>query len=393
VSLDRIYLDFNATSPLSDSVKDWIKSGEVIFANPSSQHSSGKSSRKLINESRRDIYETFHLDDKKSSLFFHSGATEATNTFARSFAEWTRREGRELLIALSSVDHPAVTSLKDNYLGAHVSFFELARDKELHYRHVENHRELKRLKEKNPKLVILYHHLWVHNETGLVSPLSELYPLREISDLFIHVDSVQAPGKIPDWQQLNEKDIFSFSAHKFGALKGVGFSFMPASMPFFPLLGGGGQQQNLRSGTENPVGAKTLALALQDLRKVNVDALREKRNALVTFLRAGLGDYGDVLDAAPGNSNTIFFYFKSLSSDVSLALFDLNGLMISSGSACSSGAARASIVLEHMGLSAVSRNGLRLSLSFALSDQEFSQVQQKLQVVLLKLKAQSIPSK
>ena len=102
-----------------------MKSGEFHFANPSSQHSAGKSSRKSINESREKIFQAFGKSEKDTRLFFHSGATEGINTIARSFAEEARLKGKDLLICFSKVDHPAVTSLEETFLGSHVKFLHL----------------------------------------------------------------------------------------------------------------------------------------------------------------------------------------------------------------------------------------------------------------------------
>jgi cysteine desulfurase len=199
VDQKRIYLDYNATSPLSQSVSDWLKSGDVFFANPSSQHSLGKSSRKTINECRSHIFNVFNKNENETKLFFHSGATEAMMTFAHSFSEWARLNGKELLICFSKIDHPCVSSLEENYFGSHVKTLELKIGQDLDYDQSENLKDLQDRKDNNPDLVILYHHLWVHNETGIVAPLSCLSELKKIPDLYIHFDAVQAPGKIPNW--------------------------------------------------------------------------------------------------------------------------------------------------------------------------------------------------
>lgn len=386
MNLERLYLDYNATSPLSQSVLDWLKSGEVIFANPSSQHSDGKASRKSINEARALLYKTFNMSEKDNKLFFHSGATEAIHTLAYSFSETARLSGKDLLICYSKVDHPAVVSLEEKYFGPHVKFFELKRDKHLHYLHSENAEVLKDKKDNNPDLMILYHHLWVHNETGQVSPLTELNVFKNIPDLFIHVDAVQAPGKIPEWKELLVGDAFSFSAHKFGALKGIGFSFLKSDIPFHPLISGGAQQGNLRSGTENTQGVKSVALALSDLIKVDVAKNTKARERLVKFMRSQLEGIGSVVDDKNMASNTIYFYLQDLSSDIALALFDINGLEISAGSACSSGAAKPSAVLLQMGLNSTAKNGLRLSMGFAVNEETLNKVESRLESVFNKLR-------
>lgn len=386
MNLERLYLDYNATSPLSESVKNWLKSGDLLFANPSSQHSDGKASRKLVNETRAELCKTFSQDEKKTRLFFHSGATEAFHTIAYSFSEMARLNGKDLLICFSRVDHPAVTSLEEKYFGPHVKVFELQRDDKLHYLHEKNFEVLKDKKENNPDLIILYHHLWVHNETGEISNPEELWAMKTIPDLYIHVDAVQVPGKIPDWNKLGTGDIWTYSAHKFGALKGIGFTFLKNEIPFHPLIVGGGQQSNMRSGTENIHGIKSISLALRDLLKVDVKKTCEMREKLVQFMESELKDMGEILHGNPMASNTIYFYLHKLTSDIALAVFDVNGLEISAGSACSSGAAKASMVLTQMGLHPVAKNGLRLSLPFTLNEEDLNKIQDRLRLVFNKLR-------
>lgn len=386
MSQERLYLDYNATSPLSHSVTDFLRGGDLLFANPSSQHSDGKAARKVINESRQVIYKIFKKNPKDTKLFFHSGATEAAATFVFSFVEKTRKEKREILICLSELDHPSVRTLKERFLGDHVRFHELKRGEDLRYLHEENLKEIKKEKEENPDLLILYHHLWVHNETGQVEDLKSLSEFKKISDLYIHVDAVQAPGKIPEWRELSEGDIWTFSAHKFGALKGVGFSFLRGKLDFYPFIQGGGQQGNLRSGTENALGIKTVALALKDLEKVEVEATVLKRQKLVSFLEKELEGIGEIISTGEMASNTIYFYLNDLTSDIALALFDLNGVEISAGSACSSGAAKDSLILVHKKLQGVSKNGLRISLPFEVSEELLEIIMKKMAQIFLKIK-------
>ncbi len=382
---DSLYLDYNATSPLSLSVTNWLKSGEVVFANPASQHSAGKHSRKIINESRTQIFKSFGKSEKSTKLFFHSGATEAFITYANSFSEYCRQHNRRLLICYAKTDHPAVTSLKERYWHEDVSFFELMQNSDLTYQHEKNFSELTEKKKNDPSLMILYHHLWIHNETGLVSPLEDVKRFKALPDLYLHIDAVQAPGKIPEWRDLSVGDIWSFSAHKFGALKGIGFSFMSADLFFYPLIAGGGQQQGLRSGTENPQGIKSIALALLDLEKVDVLKTQDYRNKLAQYMEEELKGIGGLLKPQQHASNTIYFYLNDLTSDISLALFDLQGIMISAGSACSSGAARPSLILTLLGKESVARNGLRLSLGFSMDEEKLNKIKVKLHPVFNRL--------
>lgn len=364
----------------------WLKSGDVVFANPSSQHGFGKAARKVINESRATIYRSFNCDEKDTRLFFHSGATEAFVTVLHGMAEKAAKEGRRLLVATSSIDHPAVTSLASMSWGAHVSFMGLKLKADLTYDTETIVKDIREQKLRDPGLLILTHHLWVHNETGIVSPLSELAPLKQIPDLYAHVDAVQAPGKIPDWRDLSLGDFWTFSAHKFGALKGIGFTFYREGINLSALLPGGGQQQGLRGGTENPQGIKSIALALQDLEAVDVRSTQKTKEKLAGFMAQELQGQGSVVEGPLMNSNTIYFYLQRFPSDIALALFDLNGLMISAGSACSSGAARPSAVLTALGKQEVAKNGLRLSLPFTFGEDDLNNLKPRLSTVFNKLK-------
>lgn len=389
MNLDRLYLDYNATSPLAASVLTWLAGGDLMYANPASQHMAGKASRKLINEARRFLYNTFQLTEQGHELFFHSGATESIAGFTYSFMEWSRRENKKLLICTSSIDHSATSSLKERYWGDHVEFYDLKLQADLSYDHQQNLKFLQQYKNENPQSLILYHHLWVHNETGLISPLSELAPFKGIEGLYLHVDGVQAPGKILEWRELTQGDMYSFSSHKFGSLKGMGFSFFSKKMKYFPLLTGGGQQKDLRSGTENVLGVHSIKLAIEDLFKADIAQTYQLRDELKEFLVKELEGIGGVLPVSPVNSNTIYFYLNHLTSDISLALFDLHGLMISAGSACSSGTAKPSSVLRESHLNSVARNGLRMSLNFATTIEEIEKIKGQLTQVLRKVRLTS----
>lgn len=365
-----------------------MKSGDLHFANPASQHTDGKSSRRSINQARSYIYQTFNKSEKEDELFFHSGATEGIHTFARSFALEAKKQGRKLLICYAEGDHPCVLALRESELGDHVTFFELKTDRYLRYDHEQNYQDLRAQKSADPSLMILYHHLWVHNETGIVSALEKMSEFKAIPDLYIHVDAVQSPGKISDWTQAQVGDVFTYSCHKFGALKGVGFSFFKKSLPFHPLILGGGQQSSLRSGTENPMGAWSTKLALEDLQKTDVKKNLKLRSELETFMEGELAGVGMLpfKELTSRNNNTIYFSLNSLSSDIALALFDLSGLEISAGSACSSAAAKASVVMTKLGLIDQAKNGLRLSFGFDFTEDDLRILKDRLKVVFQKLK-------
>jgi cysteine desulfurase len=247
---------------------------------------------------------------------------------------------------------------------------------------------IKTFKSKN----ILLNFTWVHNETGVVWPLALAQTLKERTGALIHVDAPQTIGKIKDWHQLSsELDMYSFSSHKCGALKSHGWSFVKKKS-LSPLMLGGGQQQRLRSGTENTMAAMALMLALDELQQNwKPEASLRLMQEIRLFLDHSLGGLGTRVcaQARELNTNTALFYFHSLPSDQTLPLFDLAGLELSSGAACSSGAAKENHVLKALGHSAYAKNALRLSLNWDFSAGDWGKLQPRLLQVIEKIKAKT----
>ena len=185
----------------------------------------------------------------------------------------------------------------------------------------------------------------------------------------VHVDAVQSPGKIESWDLLpQEIDFYTFSSHKFGGLKGIGFSFVnEKASTFEPLVTGGGQQEGLRSGTINTMGVSSTVLALEDVKK-NYNYLEafEGIKFLREEIKKKLKDKGKVIafDSKNKNTNTIFFTVNGKDSNSLLMAFDMAGMDVGVGSACSSGALEPSRVLLNMGFS---KNHAQSSLRFSLS--------------------------
>jgi cysteine desulfurase len=377
--LDRIYLDTNATSPLAPAVKSWLAKGDFVFANPASQHTSGKKSAFLLDEVRDFLFSLYQLDQKKYDLFFHSGATEGVNTFALS-----RSPDPSSLFVYGPTDHACVRMQKERFSQS----CELRINAQGELLLEESIEAINAFKSKK----ILLNFTWVHNETGVVWPLAQALALKERTGAMVHVDAPQTIGKIKDWHQLSsELDMYSFSSHKCGALKSHGWSFVKKKS-LSPLMLGGGQQQRLRSGTENTMAAMALMLALDELHQnwkpeASLRLMQEIRHFLDQSL-AGVGSRV-CAQAHELNTNTALFYFHSLPSDQTLPLFDLAGLELSSGAACSSGAAKESHVLKALGLSTCAKNALRLSLNWDFSVGDWGKLQPRLLQVIEKIKAKT----
>ena len=209
-------------------------------------------------------------------------------------------------------------------------------------------------------------------------------------------DSVQTPGKIPGWELLkNELDAYVYSSHKFGGIKGVGFSFIKDSFNYSSLITGGGQQNKRRSGTENPMGVYTTELALRDLIKdftsSYISSVIKIKSKIEKTIIECLGE--DVIvarDALEKNINTISFIIPDTDANLLLMAFDLSGFQVSSGSACSSGSNIPSRILEALGLSEkLTRSGIRISLGkhiASISDKELNELLSRLKDILKKYK-------
>tara|TARA_B100001971_G_C18268046_1_gene596645 strand:- start:83548 stop:84660 length:1113 start_codon:yes stop_codon:yes gene_type:complete len=345
----RIYLDYNSTSPLAKSVIDFLAKGDFSYANPSSIHKSGKDARRLINQVTNQIFQTFHLDPKVYDLYFHSGATEFINTFFQF-----KKDDAYLF---SAADHKAALKQGEKCKYAYPisidenGVLDIDQIKERIKAHLKSY----------PHSRVLINIQWVNSETGIIQDLSFLKEIKQ-ENVFIHIDAVQSPGKIDDWQVLNEyADAYSYSAHKFGALKGLGFSFCKVGYPLEPLLIGGDQQAGNRAGTENPLGVMTIGLALEELKHYPRLEIRKLKDEVINLIKSN-ENLLLVSDPQNSNANTICFVDKHNRADGNLIKFDLQGLDISSGSACSAGSVEPSAALLAMGHEQYAQNGLRISL-------------------------------
>lgn len=381
--MDRIYLDHNATTPLAPAVKRWLTKGDFFWANPASQHTAGKKSAHVLDLCRRNLYQRFRLSSSTHALVYHSGATESVNTVVLG---WLQTPARQKLFVYSPIDHSCVLVQAARLKARGIETLELKVTSAGDLDMAASLEELRAYTHYD----ILINFTWVHNETGVVWSLSLADELKAQTGALIHVDAAQAIGKVAScWELSMELDYYSFSSHKCGALKSHGWSFIKNSWPGEALILGGGQQKGLRSGTENVMAAEALDLALADLQQNwrpidQAQLIRELR----VFFDERLAGIGERVGARAEelNLNTILFVLHRLPADMSLPLFDLAGLELSSGAACSSGAAKASHVLEGLGLTRFARHGLRLSLGFDHTAEQQQKLLSHISPILDKLK-------
>lgn len=378
---NRYYLDFNATSPYSRSVEHYLKAGSYLYGNPSSIHMSGKRSKRFLRETTEQIEEEFSLNEKFRT-FFHSGATEGINTLLFGAAKYFFKNKQPATFFVFATDHSSVFNQQEEMemLGHTFVILPVNDGGDFEYSQIENIMQ----KFEGPKVL---NFTWVNNETGVCWALEDAIKLKQATDCYVHVDAVQAVGKIANWNKISlELDAYTFSAHKFGGMKGVGFSFVKTDYPFRSLLRGGGQQSALRSGTENVDGIYSISLALND---VNEDFNPKELSEAKTFIENQILDciegQGQLIgsQAKNRNLNTIYIVMNKHKADITTTAFDIAGMDVSSGSACSSGSILPSRVLLAMGIDEQrAKSALRFSFPYNFTLEEAKELAPKLIKIL-----------
>ncbi len=366
---NRFYFDYNATSPVEDSVLKHLQTGDFPFSNPASLHTSGKESRKSITETSLFLLNTFDVK-KTHEVVYHSGATEGINAYFKGQAYRGFREKKLYHFFFSTVDHAAVVELKNflEELGHHVHFFGVDQNGDVDELSLVE--KLKTVSASGGEIFLNW--TWVNNETGVVWELEKIAKLKREFSLHVHVDAVQSIGKIANWRELDSSlDAYTYSAHKFGALKGIGFTLFLKNEIFESFIHGGSQQNEKRAGTENTLGVLSIRWALD---KYLVNFNYQETMSAKKFLEDEFLKFSDSkksnslsiigLQAKLRNTNTIFLHIKNVKAEVIQTAFDINGIELSTGSACSSGVIKENRVLMNMGHSKEdSRSAIRFSFS------------------------------
>jgi cysteine desulfurase len=340
--LNRYYLDYNSTSPLSDKVKNFLRSGDFDFLNPASLHSSGKSAKKIWNESTQNLKNQLEL--KNHELIVTSCASESLSQLIQ-----TARENDYLMI-YSPTDHAAIVKNVEQIESYSMPITKAGElDVEKVILDLKNH----------PKKKMIFFTM-VHNETGWVWDLSLALKLKNELDAIIVVDAVQAIGKVENLKLDAGLDAYVFSPHKWGGMKGVGLTFIKESIKVSSLIKGGAQQSGLRAGTQNVLGLITAELALHDVaNNEEIKKLRLFRDQFKNELKKIANI--KVFDFKHSNANTIFLGLPKRGDQV-LPILDINGFEVSFGSACSSGTAVESHVMKALGENQYLHHSLRISL-------------------------------
>ena len=382
--MKQIYLDHAATTPMDPRVLEamlpyFVKS----FGNPSSIHSYGRDTRKVIEEARATIAREIGADGPREIIFTGSGS-ESDNLALRGVASAYRDRGDHIIT--SAIEHHAVY---DTCKALEKQGFEVTLVP-VDSAGLVNPDDIKDALTERTILVSIMH---ANNEVGTIQPITAIGRLLKERNVLFHTDAVQTVGAIPVNVKELSVDLLSMAAHKFYGPKGVGALYVRRGVKLEPLIYGGAQERHRRAGTENIAGivgmAKALGLANADLieNQKRITALRDYLidRVLDRFEHVRLN--GDRSARLPGNVN---FSFEFIEGESLLLNLDLKGIAASSGSACTSGSLEPSHVLLAMGLChEIAHGSLRLTLGKSTTKEEIDYLLEILPEIVSKLRAMS----
>jgi cysteine desulfurase len=380
--MSRIYLDHNATTPPSAAVVDRMTAVlQEEFGNPSSVHHFGQRAKALLDEARTQVATLVGGDP--SEIVFTGSGTEGDNIAIRGVAEALEVTGRKHLIA-SSIEHEAVLNTLKSLARRGWRTTLLPVDAS----GIVSPAALQEALSDDTALVSIMH---ANNEIGTIQPIAELARLAHERKALFHTDAVQTAGKIPIAVKALGVDLLTISAHKFYGPKGVGAMWLRRGVRLQSPLTGGKQERGRRSGTENVSGIAGMGVAARDAaakmaeEQARLATLRDTLESLILSRVPGTARNGV---AEPRVANTTNISFDRTEAESLLIAMDLEGIAVSTGSACSSGTLEPSHVLKAMGLPAHrTQNSIRFSLGAANTEADIERVVAVLPGIVEKLRS------
>jgi len=314
----RIYLDYNSDAPLLPAVVAAMEAGLSDYGNPSSQHGLGRSARSVVDGARQAL--GAYLEADSDYIIFTSSGTEANNQALRA-ADWDH-------VLVSAIEHESVLKARED-----AKVFPVLPSGVV---------DLAALEEMLASLEgrILISLLWASNETGVLQPMEEVVALAQRYGARVHSDVTQAFGKVPLSFAQSGVDMMTLSAHKCGGPQGVGALIVKETVPLTAFIRGGGQEKNRRSGSENVLALRGLAALLVHVPDLGFLAPWHQ------WMESQLKGAQIVSAGAPRLPNTSCVVMPGILNQVQMMYFDLKGISLSVGSACSSGRITRSRVLE-----------------------------------------------
>lgn len=344
--MQRYYFDHNATTPVSAGVLEALLPALAeVYGNASSIHHDGQIAKQRLEMGRRQVAGLLGCEPRE--LIFTSGGTEANNI---AIFGVLANQGRRHVVT-SAIEHPAVLRVCEQFDVAVVPVGSSG---------IVDPGDIRRAIRPDTGLISVMH---ANNEIGTIQPVAEIARIAREAGVLLHVDGVQAAGKIPLNLKTLGVDLYSLSGHKLYAPKGIGALYIKKGTKLRPYLFGGRHERELRPGTENVTGAVALGRAALDSAEAAMEPVGLLRDRLEQAILEAIPDCsvnGDRRSRLPNTTNICFDGFEGEAMVISL---DLKGFAVSSGSACSSGAVEPSHVLLALGLSKEkAKSSIRFSL-------------------------------
>lgn len=380
--MSRIYLDHNATTPLAPAVLERMTS--VLrdeYGNPSSVHHFGQRSKAVVDEARSAVAALLAVD--AAEVVFMSGGTESDNLAIRGAAEALEPSGRRHLIA-SAIEHEAVLNTLKALArrGWRTTLLPVGQSG------VVDPEALRQAITDETALVSVMH---ANNEIGTIQPIADLAAIAKARGALFHTDAVQTVGKVPVLPKTLGVDLLSLSAHKMNGPKGAGALWIRRGLRLLPILTGGKHERSRRAGTENVPGiagcgaAADLARGKMAAEADRLAALRDRLDRGVLRAVSGTAINGSPMARVPNTTN---ISFDRVEAESLLIALDLEGIAVSTGSACSSGTLEPSHVLKAMGFPAHrTQNSIRFSLGMDNTEAHVDRVIEVLPRVVDKLRS------
>ncbi len=368
-----IYLDHASTTPVRPEVaKVYMETIEQVPGNPSSVHSYGRNARKQMDDARQKLAQSIHA--KTGEIIFTSGGTEADNLALTGAAMSRKHLGKHIIT--SAVEHHAVLTTCERLAknGFNVTVLPVDRNGRVSVQQVEE-----ALQEDTILVTIMYG----NNEVGTIQPIEEIGQLLRDHQTLFHTDAVQAYGVLPINVEELGVDLLSVSSHKVNGPKGVGFLYQRKGVDLHPLLHGGSQEKKRRAGTENVPAIVAFAEAVKivgDEQLENAVRYTSYQTLMMKVFEQAMIEFEPtVSEGTPVLSHIFNVYFPGTDIESLLVNLDLEGVLVSSGSACTAGTLEPSHVLVAMfgEKSPHLRSSVRFSFGYGLSEEVVQQAAER----------------
>jgi cysteine desulfurase len=370
MSTERVYLDHNATAPLRPVARLAVEGALAGPGNGSSVHGEGRAARAAIEAARERVAGLFGADPK--TVTFTSGATEAIATALSPDVEIDGVRTHFDALLVSAVEHPAVRA-GGRFPAEKIETIPVGRDgvvdvgaleRQLARHHAAGHR---------PYVSVMV----ANNETGVLQPIPEIAERVHAAGGILHSDAVQVAGRLPFDLAASGADLICVSSHKLGGPQGAGALIARTeAIRVPPLLRGGGQERGRRAGTENVAAIAGFGAAAEEARAVlgtEATRLAKLRDAVEAGIRAIAPEAIILSDDAARLPNTVCFAVPGIAAETAVIAFDLEGVALSAGAACSSGKVGPSETLAAMAVGPqVAKGAMRVSLGWSTSENDIS---------------------